>query len=261
MHPILFHLFGWPVPAFGVMMALAFLTGFAWIARRARAAGLSPDLFWETAPLLILAAVLGARLFYFIFFPQVFWQDPLAALLSRDGLVWYGGMIGLVLAVWGVCRWRGVGFFAFTDVVAPAGALGLALGRVGCFLAGCCYGAPCALPWAIVYPHGHPTHPTHVHPAPLYEAILTLALAFGLARLARHWPVTGVASWGFVLGYGVVRFFMETLRGDRLVWLEAWQLSASQIISLLGIVLAGTMLARLARKPVPGNLVSPSHGS
>lgn len=230
------------------MMALGFLAAFFWLARRLRQAGLSPDFFWEAAPLMILAAVVGARAFYFIFFPDVFFRDPLGAILSRGGLVWYGGMIGLILAVWALCRWKRAPFYVFTDAMSPPAALGLAIGRVGCFLAGCCYGGPCALPWAVAYPTGHPTHGAHVHPAPLYESALTLILAWGLTALGRRWRAPGVVSWSFVLGYGLIRFVTESVRGDRLIWLPELNLSASQAISLIGAALGVAMLVHIARR-------------
>ena len=243
MHPVLFELFGFQIPSFGVMMALGFVLGLAlssWIAKHK---GLAPDRLLEVAPWLILSAVLGARLFYFVYFPDVFWQDPFQAMISRGGLVWYGGVLGCLVALLVVTRQLRIPFFKLTDIIVPGAALGLALGRIGCFLAGCCFGGPCALPWAVVYPVGHETHPHAVHPAPLYESVAAFVLAGLLLWVSRRFPMLGVTSWTFVVGYGIIRFVIEYTRGDRLIWFEPWDLSASQVMSLVGIVLGSVMIA------------------
>ncbi len=248
MHPVLFELFGFQIPAFGVMMALAFLVSVWWLMHRARQAGENPDTYLEAAPWLIIAALVGARLFYFVWFPETFLKDPAGALLDRGGLVWYGGLIGIILGMLVFTRIRKIPFYKFTDLVTPSGALGLAIGRIGCFLAGCCYGGPCALPWAVVYPAGHETHPHPVHPAPLYESAAALVLAFLLVRIFRVQPAPGITSWSFVAGYGVIRFLMEYIRGDRLIWFHALDLSASQVVSLLGILLGLGMIRWLGTR-------------
>ncbi len=248
MHPILFELFGLQIPSFGVMMALGFLFGLYWTTKRAQKMGENPDAFIEMAPWLIISAVVGARICYFIFFPDIFWADPVSAILSRGGLVWYGGMIGCILAFIVFSRIKKIPFFKISDIMTPPAALGLAFGRIGCFLAGCCFGGPCALPWAVTYPTGHETHPHSVHPAPLYEALLALVLMGILLKIGQRNPQTGIVSWSFVAGYGLIRFFIEYTRGDRLIWLNALDLSASQLISLLGVFLGVVMILLIKRK-------------
>lgn len=245
MHPILFELFGFPIPSFGVMMALGFLAGLYWASKRAEQMSENPDAFIEFAPWLIISAVVGARICYFFFFPDLFWADPISAIFSRGGLVWYGGMIGCILALTLFSRIRKIPFFKVGDIMAPAAALGLAFGRIGCFLAGCCFGGPCALPWAVSYPVGHETHPHTVHPAPLYESSLALVLIGIMLQVQKRFPKTGTVSWTFVAGYGLIRFFIEYARGDRLIWLEALDLSASQLISLCGVLIGVAMLIRI----------------
>ncbi len=236
MHPILFDIFGLKIYAFGAMIALAFLLGFLLIAVRARQAGDKPDDYLEAGIWFIVAGIGGARLFYFLWYPHLFLQDPLGSLFSQGGLVWYGGVIGVFLAALVYTRIKQISLGRFCDVVAPAAALGLAIGRIGCLLSGCCFGAPCDLPWAIQYPHNHETHGFPVHPAPLYETILMLLVMGVLLKLDRCKPFDGfTTAWFFILA-GLVRFGLEYIRGDRLVWLEALNLSASQVMSIIGII-------------------------
>jgi phosphatidylglycerol:prolipoprotein diacylglycerol transferase len=261
MHPVLFQVFELKIYSYGVLVALAFVAGFALIVRRAAQAGENPDSYLEAAIWFIIAGIGGARLFYFLWFPQVFFRDPLGALFSSGGLVWYGGVIGVLLAILLYTRLKKLNLFHFTDIVSPAAALGLAIGRIGCLLAGCCYGSPCDLPWAIRYPHTHETLGLPVHPAPLYETVLMLGVTLVLLALERYQATRRKLFNGFTTGWffilaGLVRFAVEAVRGDRLVWfaLGGLELSASQAVSLLG-VLAGTLLLTLR----PHFVKSPVH--
>jgi phosphatidylglycerol---prolipoprotein diacylglyceryl transferase len=102
MHPILFELFGFKIYAYGALVALAFLAGIVLMAFRAKKVGDNPDLYLEAAIWFIIAGIGGARLFYFFWYPQVFLANPIGATLSQGGLVWYGGVVGVLLArlVW-----------------------------------------------------------------------------------------------------------------------------------------------------------------
>lgn len=249
MHPVLFRFFDINVYSYGVLVALAFVAGFALIVRRAAKAGENPDSYLEAALWFIIAGIGGARLFYFLWFPQVFFQNPLGSLFSSGGLVWYGGVIGVLLATLFYTRLKKMSLFHFTDIVAPAAALGLAIGRIGCLLAGCCYGSPCDLPWAIRYPHTHETLGLPVHPAPLYETVLMLGVTLLLMTLERYQAGQRKLFDGFTTGWffvlaGLVRFAVEAVRGDRLVWFGfgGLELSASQAISLLGVLVGALLL-------------------
>jgi phosphatidylglycerol:prolipoprotein diacylglycerol transferase len=240
MHPILFQVFGIKIYSYGLMVGMAFLLGFLLITARAKRAGENPDTYLEAAIWFIIAGIGGARLFYFIWFPQAFFHDPLGSLLSSGGLVWYGGVIGVLLATLVFTQIRKLRLLHFTDIVAPAAAIGLAIGRIGCLLAGCCYGSVCDLPWAIHYPLSHETHGLPVHPAPLYETFFMLLVAGLLLKMEQKSPLKEgtLSAWFFILA-SFVRFFVEGVRGDRLTWLNfgAFDVSASQVMSLFGVVL------------------------
>jgi phosphatidylglycerol:prolipoprotein diacylglycerol transferase len=248
MHPILFEISGFKIYSYGLLMALAYLLGFVLIVYRAKQAQDNPDDYLEAAIWFIIAGIGGARLFYFIWYPQVFLHNPVGALFSQGGLVWYGGVIGVLLASVLFTRLKKIPLQHFGDIVAPAAALGLAIGRIGCLLAGCCYGAVCDLPWSIRYPQAHETHGLPVHPAPLYETGLMLLVCLWLLKIDRRKPFEGFTFWWFFILAGLVRFGLEYIRGDRLVWLGEINLSASQMVSILGILLGVGMLYYLSAK-------------
>lgn len=244
MVPVLFRIGSFEIYSFGVMLALAVLLGFFWFARRVQNAGGDVDAASRIFLGSIIAALVGARLLYWVFFPQSVLEDPLGSLFNRGGLVWYGGVAGFTLVTFLLCRREKMAFTTFGDWIAPPVALALALGRIGCLLAGCCYGAVCRvedIPWAIRYPMGHETYPYFVHPSPLYESLLALALMGFLLWVERRQKVSGQVTGWFLFGYGMIRFGLEYLRGDRVIWLPGLDLSASQIISL-GMIVAGGLL-------------------
>jgi phosphatidylglycerol:prolipoprotein diacylglycerol transferase len=276
MHPILLELFGIKIYSYGLMVGLAYLLGFAIICARAKRAGDNPDNFLEAAIWFIIAGIGGARIFYFFWFPKIFIRDPIGSMFSSGGLVWYGGVIAVLLATYIFTSIKRIRLLHFMDVVAPGAAVGLAIGRIGCLLAGCCFGSVCHLPWAIQYPMTHETHGLPVHPAPLYETALMLLVAGFLYYLERKAAAKRQASsryrndvtmlegttsaWFFILS-GIVRFIVEGVRGDRLIWLifplfgQKVDLSASQLISLGGILIGLGIFLYQKKKQIPSTLV------
>ena len=249
MFPELGHLGPFTFHSFGLLIALAFAAGLSWTYWRAKAKGLT-DEQGTGAPLLQLFLVLmvvgivGARLTYIAFFPKLFFAAPLKVLFANGGLVWYGGIIAGFLGLWWFCKRQQWSTWLLLDALAPAIALGQGIGRIGCFLAGCCYGSTCSIPSAITsgtsflqsfsvqYPVGHLTHPNWVYPTPLFESLLMLLLSAGIIGLEGRQKFSGQLGLVFMAGYAVIRFGLEYIRGDRLVAYPALDLSASQLISI-----------------------------
>jgi phosphatidylglycerol:prolipoprotein diacylglycerol transferase len=128
--------------------------------------------------------------------------------------VYYGGLIGALLAGVLHARIRKLPLWRLTDVLAPSIALGYVFGRIGCLLNGCCYGRTCALPWAVHFPPGHETYPNPVHPTEVYDSLLSLVLYLGLAWLYRRKQFDGQVFAVYLMCYAVTRSIVETFRGD-----------------------------------------------
>jgi phosphatidylglycerol:prolipoprotein diacylglycerol transferase len=243
-HPVAFELGGFTVYWYGILAALGFLAAFWTASRRSPREGLAPELIVDLAPWLIGGAIVGARLFYVI----THWQEDFAGrplweifALRRSGLVWYGGLIGASLATIFYTRSKKVSLWKVADVIAPSIALGHVFGRFGCLMTGCCYGRPTNLPWAIHFPLEHWTRGVGVHPTQIYEALLNALLYLGLMALYRRKRFDGQIFAAYLIGYAVLRAFVESFRGDYPTYYWGGHVTPAQFVSV-GILAAGFLL-------------------
>jgi phosphatidylglycerol:prolipoprotein diacylglycerol transferase len=257
MHPILFEIGGFPVYTYGLLLAAAYLLGLQFALVRARRRGLDANRVMDLGIWIIVSALVGAKLLLLIVDFDSFTSNPRELLnLARSGGVFYGGLIAAVaVALWYLRRHR-MPVWTVTDIFAPGIALGHVIGRLGCLFAGCCFGRPTDVPWAITFhsefaarnvgtPLGIPLHPTQ-----LYEAGAELLILFVLLfteRRGRSFP--GRTFWTYMLLYGVSRFIIEFYRYDPRGMVGIF--STSQFVSLLIVPLSLVMLFMLSRRTGP----------
>ena len=255
MHPILFEIGGWPVYSYGVLLAAAYLIGLQLGVVRARRAGVDPARIMDLGIYLIIAALVGAKLMLIAVDWDYFRQNPGELLsLVRAGGVFYGGLIAAVaVGLWLVRKYR-LPVWATADLMAPGIALGHVVGRFGCLLAGCCYGRPTDVPWAVTFtdpnaaanvgtPLGIPLHPTQMYDAG--AELIILGLLLFTERKGRRFA--GRTFWAYLLLYGISRFVIEFYRGDISRGTIGGALSTSQFVSALLVPLSLAMLVYLRR--------------
>jgi phosphatidylglycerol---prolipoprotein diacylglyceryl transferase len=267
-----------PVYGFGAMLFLGFTAGAWSCARRGMTVGYSPEMMWDFAIWLFIMGVIGCRVFYCIQYSQhVFFNyvdggyklkgpgDLLfsAVNLPDGGLVWYGGLFaGVLMAMW-LARRRQVSFLQVGDVVVPSLLLGLAFGRVGCFLNGCCYGDRCSLPWGIRFPMGSvpdmslvlrgylgadADFSVRLHPTQLYSSLNALILFFLTSTYFYYRPRNGSVIALAGIGYAITRFTIEFLRDDE-VGQFGTMLTISQWLSIVMLAVSLVFVAWLSRQP------------
>lgn len=248
MHSIAFEIGGLTIYWYGILAALGFLAAFWTAAKRAPREGIAPEVILDLAPWLIGGAIVGARLYYVIYY----WNAEFAGkpfseifLIRRSGLVWYGGLIGASLATIVFARRRKLALWKIADIIAPSIALGHVFGRIGCLMTGCCYGRATNLPWAIHFPADHWTHGAGVHPTQIYESLLNLLLFFALTWLYRRKRFDGQIFGLYLVGYAILRAFVESFRGDYAVHYVSGWLTPAQLISLAILLIGVGLLWKL----------------
>ena len=251
MHPVLLKFGNISIYSYGFFIAVGFITGILLAKREARRRDMDPEVIMDLSFYVIIAAIIGSRLFYVLTTPAQFIRDPLEIFrIWNGGLVFYGGFIlALITAVWFINK-RNLNLWQVADVIAPSIALGQFFGRIGCFSAGCCYGKTCHLPWAVVFnnpdslaPTGDPLHPTQ-----LYHALGNLMIFTILWLFRKKARFDGQLFWMYVSIYGTVRATLEIYRDDFRGVVFYNFFSISQVIGLLMAFLGIAMLFTLHRK-------------
>ncbi len=217
MFPVLIRIGPVTIHTYGFLIATAFLLGL-WLARRqAGREGLSAEAITDVGFSALFSGLIGSRVLFIATNWQHFSAHPIDMIkIWEGGLVFYGGVIFAVpVAIW-YARKQRLSLWQTADIWAPSIAIGHAIGRLGCFCAGCCYGLPTDVPWAVTFSHpetlairGVPLHPTQI-----YESAAEL-LNFGiLLFLRRRKTFHGQLFWVYVLNYAVIRAVIELFRGD-----------------------------------------------
>lgn len=241
MRPILFHIGELAIPSFWAMAFLAFFVALLVVRRQFVERGYDERFGYDMVLWAYVGGWVGARLFVIPTGWQYFVDDPIAFLLSSSGWVWYGGVVGGAVAVLWWARRAGVPAATVADIAAPGLALGLAIGRLGCQLAGDGdYGVSTDLPWGMSYPDGVVPTTDRVHPTPVYEMVCYLALFAALWRARRRLP-PGHAIGHYLVWSALARFLIELVRRNP-AWLLG--LTTAQWFSLGSIALGVWLLRR-----------------
>lgn len=225
MHQVLFHIFSFPIHSYGFMLALSFLFGILLASSRAKKTGLDPNVIADIGFWLILAAIIGARAYYVILHFDEFRGDLISIVspfrngeVGIGGLVMYGGFIGALVVSIIYFRVRKLPFLPYADAVAPAFGLGVMLTRVGCFLNGCCYGAP-TTQYGVSFPiesaagmYQHDMHAVGLYPSQLFESAGGLLIVLTVLVIGRRKPFNGFLFYLAGLMYTVIRFLVDFSR-------------------------------------------------
>jgi phosphatidylglycerol:prolipoprotein diacylglycerol transferase len=234
------HLSGITFPTYGLLLGVAIVSAACLAVSRAPSYGIGKNFAWFVTGFTILSAIVGCRLGDFVIHPALYWHSPQA--LLRSGGTFLFGFLAATLVVAGFGIHYRISGWTMGDCGAPAFALGIAIGRLGCFAAGCDYGKPSHLPWSVTFtnpvagmisgvPLGIPLHPSQ-----LYESLYEFGVFLLLMFLSRKPRKPGFLIWTFAACYSTGRFFLEFLRGDmdRGFW---GPLSTSQWLSVFLLLL------------------------
>ncbi len=251
MHPIIFEFYGFSIKSYGLFVAIGFLAGISFTLREGRRQGSDPQLILDLAFYIILAAIVGSRLFYVITNLDAYRGNLLDIFkVWQGGLTFFGGFIlSFIAGVWYMKKHRMPVWKTF-DLFAPSLALGEFFGRIGCFFAGCCYGKECAYPWAVTFTNpqslgriGVPLHPTQ-----LYASAAALVTFLILCAMRNKKTFDGELALLWIIIYSFLRLIVESFRGDPRGYLIFGQYPVSQVLAVLLIAAALSMWSVLKKK-------------
>jgi len=252
MHPVLFEIpfmGGLTIHSYGFMMAVGFIAALLWIRYQSKQVNLSVAKMTDLAFLMILAAIVGARVAFILVEWRFYLQNPLDIFkVWEGGLVFLGGLVGCIIVAYYYLKKHGLSFWKVADVFMPGVALGHGLGRVGCFFAGCCHGRQCdPNAWyGMVFsgkegslaPPGIPLYPTQ-----LAEALTEFLTFLFLAWKSQKKGFDGQILLLYLIIYSLIRIGIETFRGDlERGFVIPGLLSTSQFISIVLIIFAVIVL-------------------
>lgn len=256
MFPRLIQIGSFYLPTYGVVLAIAYLVGIWLLRRKARAEGLPDQKIFDFSLYVLAAAILGAKALLVIVEWRRYAANPASLVeVLRSGGVFYGGLIAATtVGIWYMKRHR-LPAWKVADMGAPSIALGEAIGRWGCFAAGCCYGKPTDGPLSVVFtdPFAHDAVGTPLnvplHPSQIYLSLNAFLIFLILQWAYRRRTFDGEVFWLYVLLYAITRGFIENFRGDSIRgFLIPGILSTSQFIGLVAAAAAVGMLVFLSRR-------------
>ncbi len=217
MYPVLFHIGDVGLYTYGLFVALGLFTAISVSKKIAASEQIPAQTITDIFFVILISAIIGARLLYVLINYDVYQTNVLEIFkIWNGGLVFFGGFLGATLATALFLTHKGLDLWKMADILSPGIALGHAVGRIGCFFAGCCYGKTCDLFFAVQFSHPESLAPTgvHLHPTQIYMVISNFILFLILILLHRKKRFNGQVFLSYVMLYSLFRFIIEFFRGD-----------------------------------------------
>jgi len=249
MHPELFSIGPFTLHTYGFFVGVAFLAALLITVRMGRRYDMQPQQVWDMGFLILISAVVGSRLLYVLMNISYYTHHPLAIFeIWRGGLVFSGGAVCAIGSLFWYARRHSLPVLRLGDLWSPAAAIGQGIGRIGCFMAGCCYGKPTHVPWAIVFTNPKSLAPLNVpvHPTEIYHSIAGFLLFGILLIVHRRKSYEGQVLFWFLLLHSFSRLFIERFRGDDRGMFFNTHMTVTQFMAVL--ILAGSFTALMILK-------------
>lgn len=252
MFPVLIKIGPLTIHTYGFLIAIGFLVALTLAAREAKRKDIPNESIIDVGFYALLSGIIGARLFFILTNLGNYLEHPLDMVkIWEGGLVFYGGVLfALPTVIWFVKK-KGLPLWQIADIWAPSIAIGHAIGRLGCFCAGCCYGTPAeGLPWSVIFtnPDSLAILGTPLHPTQLYESAAELTNFLILITLRRHQSFKGQLFLIYILNYSIIRSVVEMFRGDEVRGFLFPGFSYSHAISVAMFITALSFLIVLKKK-------------
>lgn len=253
MFPVLFQFGNLTIPSYFAWISIVCSLALIWVARRADKRGLARNLALDLALVIMVSGFIGARLFHVVFeYPAVYLESPSRIFrFWEGGFVFYGGALLAAFAGYLFLKYKKEPLNQWLDFTAPILAFTYGAGRIGCFLAGCCFGRYCTLPWGVTFPRGgeapagFPIHPTQLYAFGWEMFIVGLLLAVEKKNSKTLLSKSGDLFYLWMMFHGVGRILMETFRADY----RGTQILAFSISTWISLLIIATGIIFYLRKP------------
>jgi phosphatidylglycerol:prolipoprotein diacylglycerol transferase len=245
MFPDLISIGPFTIHTYGFFVALGFAVGIWTAIKVGRRQGVPSQQVMDMAFVMIVCAIVGSRLFYVLINFSYYKARPLDIIkLWQGGLVFSGGLVATVAVMFWYLRRHRLSFWSIGDLWAPALALGQAIGRIGCHMAGCCYGRPTGTSWGMVFNHPKSLAPLHIplYPTQIFEAFAGLMIFLVLLYLHGKRKFEGQVFLWYLILHSTARLFVERFRGDERGFVPGTEMSATQLVATILLVGSVTVL-------------------
>lgn len=243
MYPLIFKIGPVGIHTYGVVLVIAFFSALSVAKFDAKRIGLNFKTVDSLASYLLISGLIGARLYYALFYdPLYYLRYPWTLLfIWEGGLAIHGALIGGFIASLYFSKKRGISFFKLADFISPPLILAQTIGRIGCFLNGCCYGIPTDKPWGVIFPKESFAYykfgMVAVHPTQLYEMLFNLFGFIFLWNMRKKVKYEGDLFLFYLIYYSLIRFFISFYRADSLyIWGTTIRLA--HVVSIFMIIVA-----------------------
>ncbi|WP_297420244.1 prolipoprotein diacylglyceryl transferase [Clostridium sp.] len=236
MRIILFEIFGIQIKSYGLMIAIGIIVAAALFINKGKKKGFNEDFLLNLIIFAVLGGVIGGKVLFIITELNDIIKDPSILFNLGYGFVIYGAICGGALAMYLYCRKKGWNILEMFDMTVPVLAIAQGFGRIGCFLAGCCYGEETKLPIGVVFPKGSLAPAgVHLQPTQIYSSAFDFLLGFLLLYYSSKERMNGKVTGLYLIIYSIGRFMVEFLRDDPRG--SVGILSTSQFIAIFTLIL------------------------
>jgi phosphatidylglycerol:prolipoprotein diacylglycerol transferase len=253
MFPDLFSIGPLTIHTYGLFLVLGIITGLLFALRFGKDQGVKPQAIMDMGFIIILSALVGSRLAYILMNISYYWKHPLDMLIFwKGGLVFSGGLIAVLFALGWYMKRSHLSFWKTGDLWAPSAAIGQGIGRLGCFMAGCCYGKPTEFNWGVVFTHPNSLAPLNIplHPTQLYSSLSGFIIFGVLFYLHAKKQFEGQLLLWFLILHSTARLFIERFRGDERGLIFGSDMTVTQLFAL--VILFSAVITLFVRKPKEG---------
>ena len=251
MYPDLFSIGPLTIHTYGLFVGAGFIVGILVTILIGKTQGIGSQQILDMGFLIILWAIIGSRIGYILFNISYYLTNPLDIIkLWQGGLVFSGGMIAVIIAMSLYIRRHNLSFLQVGDLWTPAAAIGQSIGRIGCFMAGCCYGRPTEMSWGVIFANPNSLAPlnTPLHPTQLYSFLSGLIIFLILMVLHAKKKFEGQVFLWFLILHSTSRILIERFRGDARGSIFGSDMSITQFVAILILIASVVSLLLLKSK-------------